>query len=88
MADALAPNAIKTVEKPSTKITLSAASLSVADGVALLSIYSLGLGVPFLAVALFTGSFVARLKSIGKVGARLQVIAAAARWRRRPPTAR
>ena len=56
-------------------LAVSATSLSVGEGVALLSIYSLGLGVPFLAAALFAGSFVKRLKTMGKTGARLQFIA-------------
>jgi len=54
-------------------LTVSATSLTVGDGVALLSVYSLGLGAPFLAAALFAGSFVERLKTMGKLGARLQV---------------
>jgi cytochrome c-type biogenesis protein len=44
--------------------------------VALLSIYSLGLGVPFLIAALFTDSLAVRLKAIGRIGRILQVIAA------------
>ncbi len=56
-------------------LTVSATTLTVGDGVALLSVYSLGLGVPFIAAALFAGSFVGRLKTMGKVGARLQFVA-------------
>ncbi len=56
-------------------LTVSATTLTVTDGVALLSVYSLGLGVPFIAAALFAGSFVERLKTMGKVGARLQFVA-------------
>ena len=56
-------------------LTVSAASATAVDGVALLAIYSLGLGVPFLAAALFTDSLAARLKSIGRIGHVLQIIA-------------
>ena len=57
-------------------LTESAASATAIDGVALLSIYSLGLGVPFLIAALFTDSLAVRLKAIGRIGRVLQVIAA------------
>jgi cytochrome c-type biogenesis protein len=56
-------------------LTVSATTLTVGDGVALLSVYSLGLGAPFLAAALFAGSFVERLRTMGKIGARLQIAA-------------
>lgn len=56
-------------------LAVSTTSLSVGDGVVLLSIYSLGLGLPFVGAAIFTGTFVGRLSGIGKVGARLQVLA-------------
>ena len=59
-------------------LTVSAASANVSDGVALLSIYSLGLGIPFLLTALFTDSLVARLKQIGAFGARLRLVAGGA----------
>jgi cytochrome c-type biogenesis protein len=58
-------------------LTVSATSPSVADGVALLAIYSLGLGVPFLAAAVFTNGLMARLRSIGLVGRILQFMAGA-----------
>lgn len=57
-------------------LTVSAASATAASGVALLSVYSLGLGVPFMLAALFTDGLTSRLKSIGRVGRVLQVIAA------------
>ena len=57
-------------------LTVSAASATALDGVALLAVYSLGLGVPFLLAAVFTDSLAVRLKSIGRVGRVLQVIAA------------
>lgn len=56
-------------------LTVSATSATVAEGVRLLAIYSIGLGIPFLLVAVFTGGLLARLKSIGRVGRILQVIA-------------
>ena len=57
-------------------LTVSAVSISISDGIALLSAYSLGLGLPFLATAVFTGVFVKRLKSMGRIGRYLQVAAA------------
>jgi cytochrome c-type biogenesis protein len=56
-------------------LTVSAASATVAEGVKLLAVYSLGLGIPFLLVAVFTGGLLARLKSIGRVGRILQIVA-------------
>ena len=56
-------------------LTVSAASATVAEGVRLLAVYSLGLGIPFLLVAVFTGGLFARLKSIGRIGRALQVVA-------------
>ncbi len=49
-------------------LTVSAASATVSDGIALLTVYSVGLGVPFLLAALFTESLSVRLKSIGRFG--------------------
>ncbi len=56
-------------------LTVGAASATVTDGVALLAIYSLGLGMPFLLAALFTDALIARLKAIGRLGRLLQVAA-------------
>src|SRR5258708_18377494 len=56
-------------------LTVSATSATVAEGVKLLAIYSLGLGMPFLLVAMFTGGLLARLKSIGRVGRLLEILA-------------
>lgn len=56
-------------------LTVSAATATVAGGVALLGVYSLGLGVPFVLAALFTDGLVARLKAIGRVGRVLQTLA-------------
>lgn len=46
-----------------------------AKGVTLLAVYSLGLGIPFLLVAAFTGGLLARIKLIGRVGQLLQILA-------------
>jgi cytochrome c-type biogenesis protein len=56
-------------------LTVSAASTTVAGGVIMLAIYSLGLGVPFLLAAVFTGGLVARLRAIRRLGQILQLIA-------------
>lgn len=56
-------------------LTASAASATVAEGVALLAIYSAGLGIPFLFAAAFTDRLARRLRTIGRVGRRLQQIA-------------
>lgn len=57
-------------------LTVSAATATVGSGIALLAVYSLGLGVPFLLAAVFTDSLVARLKTIGRIGRLLQAVAA------------
>ena len=41
-------------------------------GALLLAVYSLGLGLPFLLAALFTGALLARLKALGRAGRNLQ----------------
>jgi cytochrome c-type biogenesis protein len=51
-----------------TILTVSAASATVPDGIALLTIYSLGLGVPFLLAAVFTDTLSARLRAFGRLG--------------------
>jgi cytochrome c-type biogenesis protein len=53
-------------------LTLSASTADVAEGSLLLAVYSLGLGVPFLLAALFTGTLLARLRALGRVGRNLQ----------------
>lgn len=58
-----------------TILTVSAASATVAKGTALLAIYSLGLGVPFLLAAALTDGLLTRLRSIGRVGRILQLFA-------------
>jgi cytochrome c-type biogenesis protein len=56
-------------------LTVSAGSTTVASGVALLSVYSLGLGVPFVLAAAFTNGLVIRLSSVGRLGRSLQALA-------------
>lgn len=56
-------------------LTVSAASATVADGVALLAIYSLGLGIPFVLTALFTDAVSRRVKALGWLGRALQLFA-------------
>ena len=58
-------------------LTASAASATVGEGVALLAVYSAGLGVPFLIVAAFTDKLAGRLRGIGRVGRRLHQAAGA-----------
>ena len=53
-------------------LTTSAASATVPQGIALLSLYSLGLGLPFLAAALFTNGLMTRLRAFGRLGRSLQ----------------
>ena len=57
-------------------LTVGAASATVTDGITLLTVYSFGLGVPFLLAALFTDTLSARLKTIGGFGRILRVLAA------------
>jgi len=54
-------------------LMVSATSGVVSDGVALLAIYSLGLGVPFIAAALFTNRFLHHTRLIRRHGPALQV---------------
>lgn len=54
-------------------LTVSAVSSSVSNGIALLTVYSLGLGVPFLMAAMFMGGFINRLKTIRRMGRPLQI---------------
>jgi cytochrome c-type biogenesis protein len=54
-------------------LTMSAVSATVGQGVTLLTAYSLGLGIPFLASALFTDRLVGRLKRVGRLGRALQI---------------
>ncbi len=56
-------------------LTVSAVTATVSSGIAMLSAYSLGLGVPFLLTAAFTGALLKRLKSARQTGRWLQVAA-------------
>jgi len=56
-----------------TILTASAVSATAQQGVLLLAVYSLGLGLPFLMAAIFTHALAGRLKSIGRLGRSLQV---------------
>jgi cytochrome c-type biogenesis protein len=59
-------------------LTLSAAAATVSSGIALLGAYSLGLGIPFLVTALFTGALLSRMKSLRRFSRYVQVGAGAA----------
>lgn len=56
-------------------LTLGATRAGVGDGVLLLSVYSLGLAVPFLLVGTFTGGFMKRLETLRRIGRPLQAVA-------------
>lgn len=56
-------------------LTVSALSSTASNGIALLSIYSVGLGVPFLLSALFTEGLAKRLKGMKRTGRLLQIAA-------------
>lgn len=56
-----------------TILTTSAVSATVLQGIVLLSMYSLGLGLPFLAAAVFTDRLISRLRKLGQLGRSLQI---------------
>lgn len=56
-------------------LTISATSGLFSDGTALLAIYSAGLGLPFIAAALFTDRFLHHSKRLRRYGPTLQLIA-------------
>ncbi len=56
-----------------TILTASAVTTTVSQGILLLSVYSLGLGLPFLAAAMFTNHLVGRLRTLGRFGRSLQI---------------
>jgi cytochrome c-type biogenesis protein len=58
-------------------LTTSAVSATVPQGIALLGFYSLGLGLPFLAAAIFTDSLMVRLRGFGCLGRSMQIGAGA-----------
>ena len=49
-------------------LTMSAVSTRASDGIALLAAYSLGLGIPFLASAVFTDPLIARYRQVKRFG--------------------
>ena len=53
-------------------LTMSASTADVSQGAILLAIYSIGLGVPFLLAAMFTGTLLSYLRTLGRAGRRLQ----------------
>jgi len=55
-----------------TILTTSAVTATVSQGIVLLTVYSLGLGVPFVGAALFTDRLLGRLRTFGRVGRLLQ----------------
>lgn len=58
-----------------TILTMGAATTQVAEGMVLLSVYSLGLAVPFLLVAAFTGWSVGASRELRRIGRPLQTVA-------------
>ena len=60
-----------------TILTASAVTATVSQGIVLLTVYSLGLGLPFLAAAMFTNHIVGRLRTLGLFGRSLQIGAGA-----------
>ncbi len=58
-------------------LALAATKATIAAGIALLAVYALGLGLPFLGAALFTGVLVRHLGGLGRFGHRLQIVAGA-----------
>jgi cytochrome c-type biogenesis protein len=60
-----------------TILTASAVSATVAQGIVLLSVYSLGLGIPFVLAAFFTNHLFGRLRTLGRIGRSLQIGAGA-----------
>ncbi len=56
-------------------LAVAATSATVGGGIALLAIYSIGLGVPFLIAAGFTGAFLRHSRGLGRFGRSLQIAA-------------
>jgi cytochrome c-type biogenesis protein len=54
-------------------LTTSAVSATVSQGMVLLSVYSLGLGLPFLVAAAFTDGLFGRLRILARTGRFLQI---------------
>ncbi len=55
-------------------LTVSAVSATVPQGVVLLAVYALGLGVPFLLAALFTDRLAGRLRVLARIGRSMQIV--------------
>lgn len=58
-----------------TILTLSATTMGVTDGIALLAIYSSGLAIPFILVAAFTNRFMESMSFLRRAGRPLQQLA-------------
>jgi len=56
-------------------LALAATTSTVGQGMALLAVYSLGLGVPFLIAAGSIDVFVKRMRGLGRWGRRIQIVA-------------
>ncbi|MGV8838975.1 MAG: cytochrome c biogenesis CcdA family protein [Bauldia sp.] len=56
-------------------LSVSAVATTMGSGIALLAVYSLGLGVPFLVAAIFARGLAGRLRSIGRLGRILNIVA-------------
>lgn len=56
-----------------TILTASAVSATVSQGILLLGVYSLGLGIPFLIAAVFMDRLIGRFKTLGRTGRILQI---------------
>ena len=56
-------------------LTLSAANATAGSGTALLAVYSLGLGLPFILAALFMRGFMAKMKAMRRTGRVLKIMA-------------
>lgn len=56
-------------------LTMSASTADLQTGTALLAVYSMGLGLPFLLAALFTDVLLERLRQLSRTGRRLQQVA-------------
>jgi len=56
-------------------LALSAANATAGSGTALLAVYSLGLGLPFILAALFMRGFMARMTAMRRTGRVLKIVA-------------
>ena len=56
-------------------LALASAHATAASGAAMLAVYSLGLGVPFVLAALFLGGFMARMQTMRRAGRVLRITA-------------